>query len=427
MILERHPTPRLRAYLILGAAGFFAAAAFGRAELILLVAPLFIAALAGIAFVQPPQLTLEATLAHERLVEGETTRLAVRLAAASPVRWLEVAIVLPPGLGASGPVIATNLRLEPGTPREVVETISGRRWGNHAIGTIAVRARDALGFFAFEGSIDPGLRLRVFPRPAALRRLIRPAQTLASFGNQTSRRSGEGIEFSNVRPYSPGDAVRSVNWRLSARRHELYVNELHPETTTQVVLLLDTFTEVLDADQRSSLAMGVRAAHGVADYYLRQRDRVGLITFGASIQWLTPSMGQRQSYRIVDVLLDASARQSAVWKGVEIVPPRSLPAKALVIALSPLVDKRTTEALFNLRARGFDLAVIEIRPQADPDRGRDPVAALSGRIWELERDMLRERFRRVGVAIATWRFDAPLAAAVEEIRAFRRHGRLLSA
>ena len=125
----------------------------------------------------------------------------------------------------------------------------------------------------------------------------------------------------------------------------------------------------------------MRAANGIADHYLRRRDRVGLIAFGGSIRWLVPSMGLGQSYRIVDTLIGAQAAASFVWKGVDLIPPRSLPAKALVIALTPLVDVRTVEALLDLRGRGFDLAIIEVSPEAllpppDDDLARNDPTAL---------------------------------------------------
>ena len=71
------------------------------------------------------------------------------------------------------------------------------------------------------------------------------------------------------------------------------MNLNHPERSTDVVLLLDTFTDVPGQDQQSSLATAVRGANGIADHYLRRRDRVGLIAFGGSIRWLVPGARYR--------------------------------------------------------------------------------------------------------------------------------------
>lgn len=421
--MTQRPSPRLGAYLLLGVAGLFAGAALGRPEPVILLAPLLLAALVALALVEDPEVAIHATLRQDRLLEGSDAELTIRLLSPRPVRWLELAIGLPPGLVARDGSRVLGLQLQPGVERQVSVGVSPQRWGIYPVDQVAVRIRDRFGFFAFETAIAPGLALRVFPRPKALRRVLRPAATQASAGNEVSRRLGEGIEFAGVRPHVPGDEIRRVNWRISSRRSELHVNELHPERSTDVVILLDTFTDVPGAAGQSSLATAVRAANGIADHYLRRRDRVGLIAFGGSIRWLVPSMGLGQSYRIVDTLIGAQAAASFVWKGVDLIPPRSLPPKALVIALTPLVDVRTIEALLDLRGRGFDLAVIEVSPEAllaPPDDDLDGVVR---RLWAMQRELLRDRFRHVGVPVVVWSSGASLEAALEEVRAFRRHGR----
>ena len=47
-----------------------------------------------------------------------------------------------------------------------------------------------------------------------------------------ARAKGDGIEFADIRPFVPGDRVRRINWRASARRPGLWVNESHPERNT---------------------------------------------------------------------------------------------------------------------------------------------------------------------------------------------------
>jgi uncharacterized protein (DUF58 family) len=221
--------------------------------------------------------------------------------------------------------------------------------------------------------------------------------------------------------------VRRVNWRLSNRKAELYVNEMHPERSTDVVILLDTFTDVVTPAGRSSLAAAIRGAHGIANHFLRRRDRVGLITFGASTRWLAPGMGIRQSYRLVDALLDAQAAVTFAWKGVDLVPPGSLPPRALVIALSPLVDDRAVSALVDLRRRRFDVAIVEVDPEGFASLPTDPVGAQALRLWRMQRAMRRDQFRSIGVPVARWTSPEPLEAALEEVRAFRRIGRHVSA
>lgn len=421
--LARRPTPRLRSYLVLGAGGLVAGVVLGRPEPVLLVAPLLLAALAALLLVEDPSVSIRASLIAERVLEGDEVQLDVELGSPHAVPWLELGVSLPSGLDALATSGVSGLQLRAGEARQVSVAVSARRWGSYQVGRLVVRTRDRFGFFAFETTVGPALPLRVYPRPETLQRAIRPAETQMSAGNEVSRRRGDGVEFADVREYAPGDAIRRVNWRLSSRCPELHVNELHPESSTEVVILLDTFSDLTGRDDESSLATAVRAANGIANYYLRRRDRVGLIAFGGSIRWLVPAMGLAQSYRIVDVLLDARAAVSIIWKGVDLIPPRSLPAKALVMAVTPLLDERTIESLLDLHARGFDLVVIELRPEgfiADPV---DEFGVNARRLWQLRRAQLRDRLQRLGVPIAAWTVGEPLDAALEEVRAFRRYAR----
>ena len=201
-----------------------------------------------------------------------------------------------------------------------------------------------------------------------------------------------------------GDALKRVNWRASARRGDLWVNESHPERNTDVILFVDSFAEARRGG-KGTLDLAVRATATLADAYVRRRDRVGLIGFGGILRWLTPATGVVQLYRIIDALLDTQIVLSYYWKEIDVIPRRTLPPNALVIGLSPLLDPRSVGALLDLRGRGFDLAVVDISPV--PSRADRPAASMrvAFDIWTLRREALRHRLQRAGVAVAEWQPD----------------------
>ena len=95
-----------------------------------------------------------------------------------------------------------------------------------------------------------------------------------------------------------------------------------------------------------------------------------------------------QRYRLIDALLETGVEFSYAWKDVNIIPARTLPPKALVVAVTPLLDERSIMALHDLRARGHDLAIVEVSPEdlVEPGDGLD---ALAYRLWLLRRTALR--------------------------------------
>jgi uncharacterized protein (DUF58 family) len=134
-------------------------------------------------------------------------------------------------------------------------------------------------------------------------------------------------------------------------------------------------------------------------------------------------MGIGQRYRIVDALLESQVVFNYAWKDASIIPGRTLPPQALILALTPLLDGRAVEALVDLRGRGYDLAVLEVSPVGFTEPGPSEADRLAHRLWLLRRRDLRARYERLGVAVATWDDETPVDAALEEVRAFRRHAR----
>jgi uncharacterized protein (DUF58 family) len=201
------------------------------------------------------------------------------------------------------------------------------------------------------------------------------------------------------------------------------VNQRHPERATDVVLFLDSFLDVR-GPTGSTLDQAVGAAASLAAAYLRQRDRVGLVSFGGFVQWLQPGSGQAALYRLLDTLMETQVFATAAWKGIRHLPPRTLPAKALIVALTPLVDERGVAALFDLLARGYDLAVVDISPLAHAGPAGGEWGELARRLWALERETLRHRYQRLGAAVVEWTDAVHLQQVLLEVEACRRRAGL---
>jgi uncharacterized protein (DUF58 family) len=408
---------RLPAYAVLAAAGLVTGLALGRVEPVALAAPFLLALVAGLA-AQEPEISVRVSFDRDRAIEGEEITATIGLLSTRGVDRLELFVPLP--LELTSP--AQAIRLRAGVEETVELKLRCERWGVFRIGRVLYRARDVLGLRSWEGEAGEPGALRVFPREETLRSLVAPLETQVFAGNQVSRARGEGIEFADLREWQPGDRLRRVNWRATALRRTLWVNEQNPERNTDVVLFLDTFAEVR-AEGRSTNDRAVRAAATLAHIYLQRKDRVGLVGFGGFLSWLVPASGMRQLYAIVEALLTSEVVHSFAVRDVDVLPPRTLPPKALVLAITPLLDNRTAAALLDLRARGFDLIVVEVSPLELVAPEASSELELAHRLWRLSRDALRWRYEQVGVPVVTWRDGEPLAVPIEEVNAFRHLAR----
>jgi uncharacterized protein (DUF58 family) len=273
--VTRWGSPKLAAYAGLSAVGLLTALVFARPELVALTAPFLLALAAGLALATPPRLEVGVELDAQRALEGDEVDARIVLRSPTPVDRLDVYLRLPPGLEVTGGSNPVALHLAAGERRELEVTLRAVRWGAHVLGPTYTRARDPLGLLAWESSAE----LRIYPREEVLRRILKPRETQALAGNEVSRAKGEGIEFADIRPFAPGDPLKRVNWRASARRGDgdLWVNESHPERNTDVILFVDSFAEAR-LEGAGTLDLAVRATATLADAYARQRDRIGLIS-----------------------------------------------------------------------------------------------------------------------------------------------------
>jgi uncharacterized protein (DUF58 family) len=419
-------TPKLGAYVGLSALALLAALATRRPEFAVIAVPFALTAALGLLLAQRPSIDAEVELDAERALEEDEVDVRVTLRADVGAERLEVLLQLPREIVVVEGDNPLQLRLADGEQRELTFRVRCARWGAFRVGRVYLRAHDWFGLFRREIVLDRRQPLKVYPSEEHLRDLLRPTDTQVFSGNHVARQKGEGIEFADLRQFVAGDRIRHVNWRASARRGELWVNEHHAERNADVVILLDSFAEARRGD-RSTLDPALRAAGTLAARYLRQKDRVGFVTFGGILNWLLPTTGTVQLYRIVDAMLDTQIVLSYAWRDIRTVPRRTLPPQALVLALTPLLDERSETALLDLRGRGFDLVVIEISPLSLLPESPGELGELADQLWRLRRDAMRGRFERAGIPVAVWDDGTSLAAAVEEVSSYRRRSRAVSA
>lgn len=417
--MTARPTPRLVGYSVLVALLLLAALVLGRPVLVALAVPFALWLVLGAALASRPQLAGSVSLASDRTSEGEPVAVQVELSVTGRTSLVELELQPPKQVEVEKPGPRRRLAMRSGEPVELELSLMPLRWGIYRLPSLTITAQDPFSLFRFQGTVGGQLRLRVYPRWEELQHLLTPAKTQVYAGNRIARQQGEGIEFADIRPFVAGDRVRRINWRVTARTGVPHVNEFHLERNSDVILFIDSFTEI-NLGLESVLGLAVRAAAALAQGHLHERDRVGLIGFGGLLRWLMPGMGSQFLYRVADALLDTEVVTSYAWRAIDVIPPRVLPPAATVIALSPLLDPRSLGALADLHYRGFDVVVLEISAEGLLGARSAEVDPLALRTWGMLRRARRNRLARAGVGISEWIPGEPLDVALAKAREYRR-------
>ncbi len=377
-------------------------------------------AVLGHALLKPePALTVRVGVSRDRVVDGEDVTATVSVCADGPVDFATVDVLLSSGLRVVSGARTATVALRDGECRDVTMTLRPRRWGVYAVGPayVTYHGRGRLVGGVVEA---PAETVRVLPRADEFAATTAHPFTRALTGTHAARAAGEGIEPTGVREYRPGDTMRRINWRVTARHGTPYVTEQRPERNAEVVLFLDTFVE-RGPEGATTLDVAVRAAVGIAEYYLASMDRVGVVGFGGVMRWLMADAGRVQHHRVVEHLLGASVVMTYAAKDISVIPARTLPPRALVIALSPLLDSRATSTLADLARRGYGLVVVDTAPRPLLPEATTWSRDLAQRVFLLERDALVHRLGEVGVPVVPWSGPGTLDVVLGEVS--RLHAR----
>lgn len=127
-------------------------------------------------------------------------------------------------------------------------------------------------------------------------------------GNYRSAFRGRGLVFSDLREYQPGDEVRHINWKVSARSDRVYVKSYEEDRSLSVCLLIDLSRSTALGSERTKHHKILQFAALVALLASRNRDATGLALFAGGInEFIQPASGRSQLHRILSTLLKTEA------------------------------------------------------------------------------------------------------------------------
>jgi uncharacterized protein (DUF58 family) len=379
-----------------------------RWQLIAFVAPL-LGLLCSIPWQPPaPKISVHAQPASQRCFEAEQAQVNV---------WATVE----PG----GTTTDLTVSAHPEMMLEVLEkdaTISGPhravavtapRWGRYPIrAKVDVAARG--GLLTGTATIDAA-DVAVFPLASPQSTPIPPTELLDRLGTHLTRHIGRGVEYADIRAYVPGDPLRAVNWPVSARRGSLHVTQRLTDRAADVVVLIDTYAQPRGPASRAA----ERAAYGAAQVVqtaLRHGDRAGIITLGGRRpRWLGVDIGQRQFYRVLDAVLGVGDTFETTTG--TLAPRAAVPAGAVIIAFSTLLDTEFGLALTDLRGRGHVVLAVDVLPGVPFEGVVDPLVA---RMWTLQRSAMYRDMSTIGIDVVEWPEDRPLEQSMRLVTDRRR-------
>ncbi|QDT04511.1 VWA domain containing CoxE-like protein [Rubripirellula lacrimiformis] len=249
---------------------------------------------------------------------------------------------------------------------------------------------------------------------------------------------GFSVEFSEYRPYTVGDDLRALDWKLFARSDRYYIKKFEDETTRRCYLVVDQSRSMgFGTLEYSKLDYAQTLAATLAHYLTLQRDSVGLMTFDAKLGDFISARNRPGHLRSVLVALS----RPVAGEGTDIDAPLRqiaalVPRRGLIVLvsdlLSPIESLRTNLAY--LRSRGHEVMILRVLDPGemelqlseagmivDMETGEeiylDPEEARAGyrQKFQQHRDQLKTICDSLGVDLFEMPTDQPLEQALFHI------------
>ncbi len=404
--IDHRTTNRYSVLMVASVAGLLVAVIAGQPRMAVVAAgPLLVAVLASLLHRWPD---LEAYIeVPDRAVEGDIVDLIIGVTSVSGVPWLRVDAQLPRDLNPVGGIRNTIVSVPAGGRTVVRLPVELMRWGVAVPGRVEFVARGPFGLFSSTTVLQPRAPIRIHPRDGNRPSVVVPDRLRARVGAHQSRRHGDGSDFAEVRPFRTGDSLRSVNWRVTARRNERWVTVRHPDQAGDLVFLLDSFRDVGPDDNRL-VQRAVRAAMSLTESNLGVHDRVGLLDVGLHVRWFRPGQGRLQKAKLLDALLESQAEPGMSMPRTEQLPLHQLTSGAMVLMLTGLTDPDMSLLPIELKLRGLQVAVIECLADDHIAEPEDKASELAVRLWRVQRAERRQRLVDHGIPVMPWQADQPI-------------------
>jgi uncharacterized protein (DUF58 family) len=376
----------------------------GRWQLIAFAAPL-LGVLCSLSWQRPvPTIHIHADPDSQRCFEQEQSRVRVWVTGSESVA---LAVTTVEGM---------ELEVLESDPEAKTVAVEAKRWGRYPVGAhLDVMARG--GLLRGTGMVDVA-DVIVFPLTPPQSTSIPQTELLDRLGAHLTRYIGPGVEYADIRPYVPGDQLRMVNWAVSARRGRLHVTQRLTDRSADVVVLIDTYRQPAGPASEATERV-VRGAAQVVQTALRNGDRAGIVALGGNRpRWLGADIGQRQFYRVLDTALESGERFENTTG--TLAPRAAVPAGAIVIAFSTLLDTEFALALIDLRKRGHVVVAVDVLDSSPFEGEHDSLVV---RMWALQRSGMYRDMATVGVDVLSWPADSSLEQSMGTLPVRRRRVR----
>ncbi len=330
-----------------------------------------------------------------------------------------------------------HIDVPPHERRRVTTRLTPTRRGDRAAGAVTLRLVGPLRLAGRQLSIDVPARLRVLPEFRSRRHLpSRLARLRELDGRSAVQIRGAGSEFDSLREYVIGDDVRSIDWRATGRRSEVVVRTWRPERDRHVFIMIDTSRTAaarigdhprLDESIEATLLLAALASHA--------GDRVQVIAYDRRVRGrVAGASGSALMSILADRLAPIEATITEMdWIGATETVYKHTSQRALVAIMTSVDPAAVQSGLLRAIRPIARKHQVLIGSVDDPELTEmmaartdvlDVFGAAAATRFDLERQAIAMRMRRMGAQVVTAAPDQLAPAVADAYLDLKKAGKL---
>lgn len=194
-------------------------------------------------------------------------------------------------------------------------------------------------------------------------------------GHYHSAFKGHGIEFDEVRPYSVGDDVRSIDWNVTARTGEVHIKRFHEERELNLIFIVDNSPSFAWSSVENNRPYSAAQFCGLlGSAALANNDRIGLLQFSDEVDdYLPPKRGRSQLMRCLSMILlpPAQVKHTCINQVLQHLGELSL-KRSIIVLISDFFTEESYQENLAILARKHEVLAIALDDEKErilPSRG----------------------------------------------------------
>lgn len=195
-----------------------------------------------------------------------------------------------------------KLKVRPKKENRIRYTLKPTERGEYHFGNLNIYASTKIGLVAKRFRFENEAMMPTYPSFKQLRKfeLLNINHSLQEYGIKKTRRIGHTMEFEQIKDYVLGDDLRTINWKATAKKNSLMVNQFQDEKSQPIYSIIDKGRVMkMPFDGLSLLDYAINATLVLSSIALKKHDKAGMLSFSKKVENMVVAQRRSSQMRLI--------------------------------------------------------------------------------------------------------------------------------